>query len=72
MLKRKIPQEGESQFAGAVLRGDVREGDKVVMTCDRLQTPCSHRSSHRRRSSGQVGQETGARLTRCTAVGDAA
>ncbi|MFM0109293.1 hypothetical protein PQR01_39455 [Paraburkholderia rhynchosiae] len=41
MLKRKIPQEGESQPADAVLRGDVREGDKVVMTYDRAQTPCS-------------------------------
>ncbi|CAD6561697.1 hypothetical protein LMG28727_07518 [Paraburkholderia kirstenboschensis] len=72
MLKRKIPQEGKSQFADTVLRGDVREGDKVVMTYDRVQTPCSYRSSHQRRSSGQVDHETGARLTRRTAAGDAA
>ncbi|WP_408494576.1 hypothetical protein [Paraburkholderia sediminicola] len=72
MLKQKIPQEGESQLADAVLRGDVREGDKVVMTYDRVQTPCSYRSNHQRRSSEQVDQETGARLTRCTAAGDAA
>jgi ATP-dependent Clp protease ATP-binding subunit ClpC len=35
MLKRKIRQEAESQLADAVLRGDVREGDKVVMTYDK-------------------------------------
>jgi ATP-dependent Clp protease ATP-binding subunit ClpC len=35
MLKRKIRSQAESQLADAVLRGDVRDGDKVVMTYDK-------------------------------------
>jgi ATP-dependent Clp protease ATP-binding subunit ClpC len=34
MLKRKIRAEVESQLADALLRGDVRDGDKVTMTYD--------------------------------------
>jgi ATP-dependent Clp protease ATP-binding subunit ClpC len=34
MLKRKIRLEVESQLADAMLRGDVRDGDKVTMTYD--------------------------------------
>jgi ATP-dependent Clp protease ATP-binding subunit ClpC len=34
MLKRKIRLEVESQLADALLRGDVRDGDKVTMTYD--------------------------------------
>jgi ATP-dependent Clp protease ATP-binding subunit ClpC len=36
MLKRKIRLEVESQLADALLRGDVRDGDKVVMSYDAL------------------------------------
>jgi ATP-dependent Clp protease ATP-binding subunit ClpC len=36
MLKRKIQLEVESQLADALLRGDVRDGDKVVMSYDAL------------------------------------
>ncbi|PRY08557.1 hypothetical protein [Paraburkholderia sp. BL25I1N1] len=34
MLKRKIRLEVESQLADALLRGDVRDGDKVTMVYD--------------------------------------
>ncbi|HEV7391674.1 MAG TPA: Clp protease ClpC, partial [Burkholderiales bacterium] len=34
MLKRKIRAEVESQLADALLRGDVRDGDKVATTYD--------------------------------------
>lgn len=34
MLKRKIRAEVESQIADALLRGDVRDGDKVTVTYD--------------------------------------
>ncbi|MFM0689947.1 ATP-dependent Clp protease ATP-binding subunit [Paraburkholderia strydomiana] len=34
MLKRKVRLEVESQLADALLRGDVRDGDKVTMTYD--------------------------------------
>ncbi|SAK85271.1 ATPase [Caballeronia calidae] len=34
MLKRKIRAEVESQLADALLRGDVRDGDKVTMSYD--------------------------------------
>jgi ATP-dependent Clp protease ATP-binding subunit ClpC len=35
MLKRKIRSQAESQLADALLRGDIRDGDKVVMTYDK-------------------------------------
>ena len=34
MLKRKIRAEVESKIADALLRGDVRDGDKVTITYD--------------------------------------
>ncbi|MEA3101277.1 hypothetical protein, partial [Caballeronia mineralivorans] len=33
--KRKIRSQAESQLADALLRGDIRDGDKVVMTYDK-------------------------------------
>jgi ATP-dependent Clp protease ATP-binding subunit ClpC len=35
MLKRKIRSRAESQLADALLRGEIRDGDKVVMTYDK-------------------------------------